>query len=484
MFGTLIQKELRSILYSPKFAATFAVCSVMLLLSVYIGIHEYRQLQGQYETACELSEQRVRLATSWHNVADRVYRQPDPMQILVSGLNYDIGRWSDVSRESTVRMQNSHYSDDPIFAVFRFIDFAFIVQVVFSLFAILFTFDAVNGEREQGTLRLVFSNAVSKTQYIAAKCVGSWLGLVVPIAIPVLLSLLLLLLYRIPMSAAIWAKVLLLVGSSLVYVSLFTVAGVFISTLSRHSNVSFLVALVFWVATVLVIPRAGVMAAGQLRPIPGLAEIEGRRDGFARDQWAGYQKDLEQRLRDRMTESGSCADEGSDDDIWADMMYEDSLRRQVQKDIDRHEVQLLEDWNNRKARQQRLGLALSRISPSSAYRLAAMNMAGTDLSLKARYHEAIQTYREDFNEFIDARQAESGGIGGVAITFSTETGMSIESSRDSDGLDLDGRPHFVGPTRTLGQVIEPVVVDLGIMVFGTLLCFAGAFVRFGTFDLR
>jgi len=60
MFGTLVRKELRAIVLSPKFTATLAVLSVLLLLSVYIGIQEYRQATVQYETATSLSEQRLR----------------------------------------------------------------------------------------------------------------------------------------------------------------------------------------------------------------------------------------------------------------------------------------------------------------------------------------------------------------------------------------------------------------------------------------
>ncbi len=179
MFTTLVRKELRAVILSPKFVATFAVLSVLLLLSVYIGIQEYQEGVAQYETATNISEQQMLEQTSWHMLHDRSYRTVDPMRVFVSGLGYDIGRWSDVSADNSIKLQNSAYSDDPVFAVFRFIDFAFIVQVVFALFAILFTYDAVNGEREQGTLRMVFANAVPRAQYLVAKCVGTWLGLVV-----------------------------------------------------------------------------------------------------------------------------------------------------------------------------------------------------------------------------------------------------------------------------------------------------------------
>ena len=84
------------------------------------------------------------------------------MQIFASGVNNDIGRLSNISTWTEVKLRQSTYSDDSLFALFRFIDFTFIVQVVLSLFAILFTYDTINGERESGTLKLAFSNAVPR----------------------------------------------------------------------------------------------------------------------------------------------------------------------------------------------------------------------------------------------------------------------------------------------------------------------------------
>ena len=55
MLSTLINKELKSIIQSPKFVGSFAVCSVLILLSVYIGIVEYRTAVAQHEAAGNLS---------------------------------------------------------------------------------------------------------------------------------------------------------------------------------------------------------------------------------------------------------------------------------------------------------------------------------------------------------------------------------------------------------------------------------------------
>ena len=64
------------------------------------------------------------------------------MQVFVAGLNNDIGRFAEVEGGTTAHLKHSVYLDDPIFAVFRYFDFVFIVQIVLSLFAILFTYNA------------------------------------------------------------------------------------------------------------------------------------------------------------------------------------------------------------------------------------------------------------------------------------------------------------------------------------------------------
>ena len=132
MLGLLIEKELKMILQSPKFVATFAVCTVLILLSVFIGIQEYRTAMSEYETAMELVDQHFSEVTSFYQVENKVYRKPSPMQIFVSGVSNDVGRLSEVNSGNDIKLEQSAYSNDPLFAVFRFIDFTFIVQVVLS----------------------------------------------------------------------------------------------------------------------------------------------------------------------------------------------------------------------------------------------------------------------------------------------------------------------------------------------------------------
>ncbi len=487
MFITLVQKELRAIILSPKFVGTFAVCSVLIIISIFTGISEYKTMVNRYEANSELVDQELRQSTSWGRMNTKVYRAPDPMQIFVSGLDYDIGRWSSVSGERSAKLKNSAYSDDPIYAIFRFIDFSFIVQFVLTLFAILFTFNAINGEREDGTLKLVFSNSVSRAQYIIAKALGSWLGLVIPICIPILLGLLLILFYNIPLTMDHWFRIGLFLSLSLLLFTCFIILGVFISSLTKSSSVSFLTALVVWVVFIMIVPRAGVMAAGNIVRVPRIAEIEGQISGFSKGRWEQFYQKMEEGWEDKARES-SHNDEQSDEMLWAKMETIDSLRREIEKEIDQYGLRLQEDLRQRKSAQEKLAFVLSRFSPASAYQLGAMALAGTDIRVKNRYEDAINEYRNQFYQYVENKQDETGDNGHIMMAITMEEDgpmdMSIKGSRSKDQLDITDVPRFVRPIVSLAETVTPVVVDFGLLILYILLSFTGAFVAFLRYDVR
>jgi ABC-type transport system involved in multi-copper enzyme maturation permease subunit len=488
MLLTLIQKELKAILVSPKFAATLAVCAMLILLSVFVGIQEYRTAARQHDAGLQLTDQTLRTRASWMGLSTDAYRQPDPMQIFVTGVTNDIGRRSAVGSQSGIKLRHSAYSDDPIFALFRSIDLAFIVQVVLSLFAILFTYDAINGEREGGTLQLTFANPVSRSTYILAKLMGSWIGLAIPLMIPLLLGVLLVLLYGVPFTGGDWGRFSLFLAVSFLFYSFFITLGVCVSALTRRSSVSFLVALVAWVTFVLILPRLSVLAAGQLRPVPSVAEVEAQRDAFAKDRWETHMKEMEGRWQARQSGMEGLNKEQREalrDGRLPEWMGEDDARRkQVQKDIDEYSVRLNEDLRNRNAEQELLAFTLSRFSPASAYQLAAMSLGGTDVRLKSRSEDAMREYRTRFIRYVEEKEKTTGGMGGFRITVDTDTGIKFSAPREKGSLDLGDLPVFAPPSLSLGEAAAPVVLDAGVLVFSTLLAFAGAFVAFLHYDIR
>ncbi|MDD4050348.1 MAG: ABC transporter permease subunit [candidate division Zixibacteria bacterium] len=472
MFGTLVHKEVRAILLSPKFVATFAVCSLLILLSVYIGIREYQAAVRQYQTALQLNEQTIRQTPDLMRLQTKAFREPDPMQIFVSGVIYDVGRWVPISTNAVPQLSGSTYAEDTIFAVFRVIDFAFIIQVVLSLFAILFTFDAVSGEREDGTLRLVFANAVPRATYLSAKCAGAWLGLAVPLVIPILLSLLMVMVAGVPLDVSHWMRLAALGGLSFLLFTFFIMLGVLFSTLTRRPSISFLLSPSAWVVLVMIIPRAGTTAAAQIAPVPSAAEVAGIRDGYAKERQDQFIKDLTK----SMSEVGSCGSTLS-------MKTHDSLRSEADRDIAQNDARVNEGVRNKRAVQERLAFSLARVSPAAAYHLAAMTIAGSDPDLKDRYEEAATVNREEFRKFVEKKGSE-GGPQGIRIMASSETGLKIDMPREMGAIDQAELPRFNPPKFGLENALAEVIIDIAVMLLGSILAFGGAFAFFLRYDVR
>ena len=477
MFSLLVERELKGILLSPKFTATFGVCSLLMLLSLFVGIQEYRHSVAQYNTAIQLNDRELAGETSWWGVESRVYRRPDPMQVFVSGVDYDVGRLSEISTWNEVKLQNSAYSDDSLFAIFRFVDFTFIVQIVLSLFAILFTYDSINGERETGTLKLSLANAVPRPRYVLAKFVGAWVGLTIPVLIPILLAVLVVLLVGLPMSPDNWAKLAAFLGVSVLYFTFFIALGIFVSAITRRSSVSFLILLVIWVALVLIIPRAATMAAGQIVRVAPVAEIDARKDRYSTDRWLSYRSSRMQQRDEReaqmatMTEEERDAFREANSRRWAE--EDDALRQSTTEDIAEYNRRLDEDLNNQKAQMQAIAFSLSRFSPASAFQIAAMNLAGTNIDVKTRYEQAMQAYRNAFSTFVNAKRQEERA----------QDRRRFASGQD-EPLDVTEMPRFQPPDYTFREALAPSVVDMGLLSLYSLLAFAGAFVAFLRYDVR
>ncbi|MBU8923019.1 MAG: ABC transporter permease subunit [Bacteroidales bacterium] len=489
MFRILVLKELKVYFTSPKFISTFIACSILIILSVMVGIQDYKNDVKRYDTARQLERQVLEERTSWAYIGTRAFITPDPMRIFVSGITNDIGRFSDVSATEQVTLRSSTYSNDPIFAVFRLLDLNFIFLIVLSLFAILFTYDSINGERESGTLRLTFSNAVPRVKYIAAKFAGAWLGLVIPLLVPMLVVVLMVILSKVPFEARHWLDFTLFAGVAVGYFSFFIALGIFVSSMTRRANVSFLILLVAWVSLTLIVPRIGVMAASKIIQVPSAAEVNALADAFSKDQWKQYTEGLIKTSRERNSLMADMTEEErevfQDENEWNWMEESDRVRKEMQTNIKDHSRRLQEEHTNQLIEQERLAFLFVRVSPASAFQLATMNIAGTDTGLKPRYQDAIENYRDTFLDHAAVKEKESGGgMGGISINFDTEKGISVSTPRDRPTIDISDMPMFMPPARTIGSVISETMTDLVLLVIYTVGALAAAFVAFLRYDVR
>ena len=174
MLRTIIEKEIRDLIGSTKFVTTFGVTTLLILMAFYAGAKNHNLAVAQYDASQAENLRQMEGLTDWMSLQQhRIFLPPQPLASLVNGISSDIGRTIDVKTRGEMSAEDSRFNEDPIFAVFRFLDLSFIFQVVLSLFAILLGYDAISGEKERGTLRLVFSNATPRAIFILGKITGS-----------------------------------------------------------------------------------------------------------------------------------------------------------------------------------------------------------------------------------------------------------------------------------------------------------------------
>lgn len=472
MIRLIIEKELRDSIGSTKFAVTFSICSLLILLSFYIGAQNYRAALSQYEASKSANVRQYEGLTDWLRVQSyRIFLPPQPIATLVGGVSNDIGRTIEVRGRGELRSQDSRYGDDPIFAMFRFLDLDFVFSIVLSLFAILFGYDALNGEKERGTLRLTFSNAVPRAHYIIGKFIGSFSALTVPLLIPILLGALLLPVFGISLSPNEWIGLLLIVAAGLVSVGAYLSLALFVSAKTERSSTSFLVLLSLWILTVMIIPRLSVVAADVFVTVPSLDEINSQKSRFMSQLWN----------EDRTKLNGFTPTNKSD--VQAVMTefnkFMQTLADEREKRFNEFAARLNEDRINRQAEQQRLALLLSGISPSALFSLASSEVAGTSLRLEQEYLSQAKEYQQQYAQFM--KEKTGMNTGGFAMVFRM---ISDENAQKPKPININELPQFHFRPIELSASIGAFARYTGVLALFNLLFFAGAFTAFKKYDVR
>jgi ABC-type transport system involved in multi-copper enzyme maturation permease subunit len=251
-------------------------------------------------------------------------------------------------------------------------DLMYIVQIAMSLLALLFVFQSICGEREKGTLRLMLANAIPRDTILLGKWVGGYLGLVIPFLLAMGVGLLALnFMPSVSLGAEHWIRLAWLLFASLLYISTFFTLGILISTLTKQTITSFLIALFAWVILVLVLPNTGVLLARELKPIESAQQLQVKKD-----------------LMKRRMEDERQKVHGSPDwhptygrihyEIWHDV-------RDAAWELDaahRRRTQQLAEYTR----------MLTRLSPAAAYAYVMMDIAGTNISDELAYYDQLRRF--------------------------------------------------------------------------------------------
>jgi ABC-type transport system involved in multi-copper enzyme maturation permease subunit len=472
MFRLLVEKELRDALHSPKFYITFLACALLILLSFGVGARSFVTAKQQHEAAVAENLRQLEGLTDWLRVRDhQIFLPPEPLAALVSGISSDVGRTIPVAGRGELTADGTVFNEEPALAVFRFLDLDFLFSILLTLFAIVFAFDAVTGEKERGTLRLTLANALPRSTLILGKIAGVALSLVVPLLIPLLLGCLLLPVLGVFLGGQEYARLALVLLGGLLLVAAFVALSVLVSAATRRSSSAFLVLLTIWIGSVLVLPRVAVMAAGRAVAVPSLDENNSQKTRLAM-QLARESREALTSLQ--MNQTGA----GDPESIMKDFQ---KRMEELQTERDRKMGELCsrldEERENRSAWQSRLALGLARISPTAVFSLAATELAGTSTTLPRRFLDQAKAYQQEFGKFMVAKTGINPGGGMVIMRM-------VGGQEDPKPIDPRELPPFQYAPVQLAEVLPSGCMDLGLLVVFGAVFVLGAVVQFQRYDVR
>ena len=485
MIRHFIYKEIVEGFGGPRFLITFLISLVLIVTSVYTGYQLYQSDMRWYATAkAENVKALTNLGTyaALKDTGTKAMRQPTRMSIFVRGVDSTIGKAATVNEEAGLVLRDSRFGLNPIFAVFGELDITFIVTIVMSLFALLFSYNAISGERELGTLKQILSNSVGRAPFIIGKSVGGLISLAMILFIPFLIALLMLmLLFGVSFTGDETIRLVLLATVLFAYLAVFYMLGMFMSALSRSSFISFLLCLFIWVLSVAIIPRIAVEAAGQLSPAPSIDRVESERAALRRE----YYGDLKILVNDYFQEEWD-----GDNATFGDAFQKAWSRAQqdARAKMAEREEPLLQSYERNQINLLSTAEALARFSPTSCVTFATGRLAYTDAELRERFLKSLRRYRDVYLDYADekiAKNPDKSGRGiSVNMTRSDSGGPQIDVTVPQHTLEVADLPEFSMESESAVVTAVAVAPDIAVLAIEFILFFALAFVAFIRYDVR
>lgn len=519
MIFKIAKTELLLNLMTFKFAVGTIICVVLMAVFMPVLVSDYQQRLKDYNQNVAANDAILRNVKVYKNITPTVYRKPSVLSVFSEGLEKRLGNSTKIEPESVPQINLAITADNPFLSIFPSLDVSLIFKIVLSLLVLLFAYDAISGEREQGTLKLIMSSDLPRYHFLLGKIVAGLITLAVPVTIAFIIGLLILEFSpMVDLSGSDWARIGLIYIGSLVFISAMYNVGLFFSALAKESAISLMLALLFWVVSVVVIPNASVRFATQIQTLQSREKIESEIASSMNNLKTSERREIFRQLA-RFTRGGVSN-------------YEGAFGRSHVGLIDRSEVEYRmnyyvlfnsvlikyadKTWEiengylNGLLKQKELAESVSRISPISLYGNVMSAMSGSDLAGFQDFIDGAKAYRNQVFEYI---RTKTGNLSLPSyFTACTEEEIReyeerrnpVNNARNEaekkkayeafvkwvkgtiarqPTLGLQDLPRFSYQSSVLSG-LRRAALDLGLLIFINVLFLALSFIAFVRYDVR
>lgn len=474
----IAKREFLEHVLSWRFLLALALSLLILTTSVVALAAAYREDLDAFNVAQDdLRKSDNSFSTTLLEV-NRWLGRPNVLSIFVGGAG-DAYRSTSTGPEMAMGGGAPTYtpesgSGSPTNSRFDVLDVGFVAVVVMTFMAVIFSFDAVSGEKERGTLKLLLSNPVPKDAILLGKYLGGMASIAVPFLISLVVALAVLQFTGVTLPAGAWTRLGVILVAALLLLSAFYLVGLLVSSLCRRSATSLLALALVWLVLVFAAGNvAAVVAKGTTDAMP-TAELQSRQSAIE-DRTFGRVQELQEELfpllqkqargnltdaeRARLTELQAQVDAAFEEGAAQRQALAEAASRQLDTQLQRAE-------------------AIAALSPAEAFRSLATSLARSDYWTYRDVADAATEYQREVERAREAWNEENGGGGPRLIVFGV--GGLQAAGDDFDPPAFEYRPASIG--EQLGSARG--VRDLASLLGYNLAAFAAAYVAFLRYDVR
>ena len=505
----VIQREFVSNVLTSRFMIGIIVCLLSTVVAVFVQMDDYEKRVVGYNTAVQESQSEVENWELYTDISLKAHRKPNPLGIFNIGMETSGVNVVVVEPDKPIWRRDTHSpgwgettqkigADNPFLSMFLSVDVVFIFKIVLSALAILFAYNTISGEREDGTLKLVLSNAIPRDTIVLGKYLGGMLSLF-PIVVVSLIAALLVAFSssNIAFDGNDIAHVVLMFAVSLLYVSTWYLLGLLLSVWTREAATTLILSMFIWVVLTSVHANVATFAVTKFSP----HKPESEKEIFQQTNqlWDNFRKERDDYLKKRgydsptktiswrrdakgrkggssgtsstssewfITESYHIGNIGSADvSVLQEFLgYQEPLRIAY---TDRVEEILNKPAEDRE-RNTRFANALSRVSFADVYHFAVGAIAGTDRESYNDFIQSARTYRREIVEYLKDKKA-----------FSSRAWFS----NDRGNADLTDLPVFQYQRLSLSESISRASVDILILLAWNIVLFMLIYISFLRYEI-
>jgi len=517
MFWLIAKKEFLNNILTSGFIVGLALCLVLIPYTVFTGIQAYENRLAQYETDMKSAEDVYQKSQVYAQVNPLIVKPVSPLSIFSKGILEQTGSKVQLDRKEKPVFSSDIVllNENPFMGNFMSLDFTTALTILLSLLGVLFSYDMLSREKEQGTLKLSLSNPVSRSTFFLGKVTGIFLTL-----LPILLICFLIIFLLIQFSPSVhftagdYGRIAILILMSCVYFAFFVFLGGFISSRTQSSTASIIVNLFIWCFLLFLLPNAATYLGKNITKVEDYKQLTFNTQQINKEFWDKQYGEVQKILKDEgleLTGWSICADsdwDGCSFTLFTPRTCMEYERRQKEllnpillANCDKKWA-IQQNYLQQLYRQEKTVRYLSFLSPAEIFKQLSAMLCRTGMESEVSFMEQARMFQDMFYGYFvqnrifssyayftpqkEPEFPESWEDAGTQENAWKETAKP-ESTFDLKSfgyMDTSGFPHFVFVQPTLGNDLQGQLYLLAGIIIVCLLLFWFSFVSFIKYDVR